>query len=531
MYPLTDSFSPLGNVGADYSDYLRDESRRVGKADSISFPASEEAIREALAWASQTGAPVTTQGARTGITGGATPDGGHILNLSRMNRMLALRADQPPDQGTILSVQPGVLLRDVNQAASDKRFDATGWSNESMAAARAIRHAPGRFLFAPDLTETTASVGGLTACNGSGARSYVYGATRAHVAGLRVVLADGSILELPRGRCRAKGRAFEVETTDGRTIRGRIPGYTMPHVKNAAGYFAEDEMDLVDAFVGSEGTLGVFSRIDIRLIPAPAARWGITVFLPGEDEALALVRQARGKTCAVAIEFMNHGALDLLRRQKAANPAFAALPELPAAWHTAVYVEYHGDNEDQMEEQVALLSEIIAGCGGNEEATWLATSEQDIERFKVFRHAIPEAVNLSIDERRRIDARITKLGTDLSVPDEALERVMAMYRNDLAARGLDAVSFGHIGNNHVHVNIIPRSMEEHAAGKDLYMAWARAVVGMGGSVSAEHGIGKLKTAMLEVMYGQEGVRQMRELKRVFDPAGILNRGNLFAWEP
>jgi D-lactate dehydrogenase (cytochrome) len=102
-----------------------------------------------------------------------------------------------------------------------------------------------------------------------------------------------------------------------------------------------------------------------------------------------------------------------------------------------------------------------------------------------------------------------------------------MYRAGLAAEGLEAVIFGHIGNNHVHVNILPRTLQEYNAGKDLYLRWARQVVALGGTVSAEHGIGKFKVAMLREMFGDQGIHEMREVKRLFDPEGKLNRGNLF----
>ena len=104
---------------------------------------------------------------------------------------------------------------------------------------------------------------------------------------------------------------------------------------------------------------------------------------------------------------------------------------------------------------------------------------------------------------------------------------MAMYQEDLQSAGLDSVIFGHIGNNHVHVNILPRSMAEYDRGKALYQSWARRIVEMGGSVSAEHGIGRLKTPLLALMFGIAGVEQMRALKLLFDPGMMLNPGVLF----
>lgn len=104
---------------------------------------------------------------------------------------------------------------------------------------------------------------------------------------------------------------------------------------------------------------------------------------------------------------------------------------------------------------------------------------------------------------------------------------MRMYREGLAQAGLEYVIFGHIGNNHVHVNILPRNMDEYEQGKALYLAWAKQVVAMGGSVSAEHGIGKIKTGFLNVMYGSDGIMKMKRLKELFDSDNLLNPGNLF----
>ena len=140
---------------------------------------------------------------------------------------------------------------------------------------------------------------------------------------------------------------------------------------------------------------------------------------------------------------------------------------------------------------------------------------------------MPEAVNLLIDERRKQEPHLTKLGTDMAVPDAALDHILPLYRRTLLAAGLEHVIFGHIGNNHVHVNILSRTMRDYETGKQLYLDWAREVLRLGGTVSAEHGIGKLKTALLREMYGAEGIAQMQAVKRLFDPAGCLNRGNLF----
>jgi len=514
------------NVAADYPDYLRDESRREGRADSISFPAGEQELRDDLVAAHAAGTPVTVQGARTGITAGAVPDGGHILNLSRMTGMTGLRRADGED-AFLLTVQPGLLLADLRKAVTAKEFDTSGWSAESTEALAAFREA-GAYFFPPDPTEATASIGGMASCNASGAESFRYGPTRRYVRRARIVLADGDVLDIERGRHTAGGRELSLTTEGGREVRGALPSYSMPSVKSAAGYFVEDNMDLLDLFVGSEGTLGVFAELELKLVPAPGVVWGIMAFMPSEPDAVRFVETCRcGDDPPAALEFFDTGALELLQGEKESNPAFGGLPAIPPEAKAAVYIEYHGPDEGSVEEAVMNMSEVLVDCGGDEEATWMAADAHELERLKDFRHAVPEIVNLTIDERRKKEPRLTKLGTDLAVPDAALADVLRLYHEGLAEAGLEYVIFGHIGDNHVHVNIIPETLEQYDRAKGMYERWAKAVVAMGGTVSAEHGIGKLKTALLSEMFGEEGIRQMRAVKHLFDPDGVLNPGNLF----
>jgi D-lactate dehydrogenase (cytochrome) len=173
------------------------------------------------------------------------------------------------------------------------------------------------------------------------------------------------------------------------------------------------------------------------------------------------------------------------------------------------------------------MTDVLLRCGGSEDRTWIASEATELKRLQDFRHAVPEAVNRLIDERRRKDPAITKLSTDMAVPDDRLEQVMGMYRAGLERVGLDHAIFGHIGNNHLHVNILPREQRDHDLGKTLYAEWADEVIAMGGTVSAEHGVGKLKRELLARMYGAKGIEEMRAVKRFFDPEGILGQRNLF----
>lgn len=509
---------------AEFDDYLHDESRTRGTADSISFPRTEDELRAVLRELHPGAVPITVQGARTGLAAGAVPEGGHVLNLSRMNRCLGLRQDA---SGTFyLRVQPGLVLSELRKHLSAKAFPMDGWDEASRAAAARLAEAPEQ-MFPTDPTETSATLGGMAACNASGARSYRYGAMRDHVHALRLVLADGDVLALERGACRARGRTLELTTEGGRRMCVQLPAYQMPHAKNASGYFAADDMDAVDLVIGSDGTLGVISELELELMPAPAVIWGVSCFFACEDQAVEATVAARGQLrYAAALEYFDPAALDILRRARAAGSAFAALPELPASFGCCLFVEIQAPSEDEAMADVARLASVVEAAGGEPCDSWVARTAVDRETLRFFRHAVPESVNMLIDERRRTEPTITKLGSDMSVPDERLADVIALYRSTLAEAGLESAAWGHIGNNHLHVNILPRTRDEFLRGKELFERWARAVTEMGGAVSAEHGVGKIKRSFLAVMYGEEALAQMARLKLAFDPAAQLGRGNL-----
>lgn len=518
---------------AEYDDYLRDESRSVGEAASISFALDEADVRAVLAELHAGRTPVTVQGGRTGLAAGAVPHGGHVLNLSKMNRCLGMRVERD-DAGDaprfFIRVQPGVVLSQLRKDLEDKNVNTAGWDAPSLAAWQAFCEAPEQF-FPTDPTETSATIGGMVACNASGARSYRYGPVRPHVSALRVVLSSGETLALARDAVHAQGRTLALTTEQGRTVQVDLPTYAMPRTKNASGYYVEDDMDAVDLFVGSDGTLGVITEIELALLPQPAAVWGVSCFFGSEDQAVEFTIEARGQLgCASALEFFDADALDILRRQKAQSSAFAGLPAIPPQASCCVYAELSCDSEDQALQELYRLGSILEGCGGSEELTWVARTALDREQQRFFRHAVPESTNMLIDERKRVDPAITKLGSDMSVPNDRLRDVMELYRTTLRENGLQTAVWGHIGNNHLHVNVLPNSIEEYRRGKELYARWAREVTAMGGAVSAEHGVGKLKRDFLTVMYGEEAIRQMAAAKRQLDPTGVLGRGNLFAEE-
>ncbi|HPY61589.1 MAG TPA: FAD-binding oxidoreductase [Kiritimatiellia bacterium] len=477
-----------------HGDYLRDESRRTGHAEQIVFPRSEEDVLAALAEARANRWPVTVQGARTGVAGGAVPEGGLILNLSRLTAIEAV--------GDTLRVEPGATLNAIRAAT------------------------PPGYFFAPDPTETTASIGGMIACNSSGALSFLHGPTRNHVLGLRVALASGEVLDLRRGRDQARGRAATLGAW-----QGELPALPQPAVKNAAGYFTAPDMDLCDLFIGAEGTLGIVTAATLRLLPAPAAIVGLMMFLPSTAAVVDLVNALRaGRTASpaplAALEYFDSHCLRFLQDRAAILASKGiAVPALPPG-AACVYAEWHAPGAAAAEAAMLAAAEQLPDLGANPDACILADNPHELEKLKLFRHAVPELVNAEIDERRRQHPGIIKLGTDMSVPDDRLADVCALYQRDLAAAGLEHLIFGHIGANHLHVNILPRNADDYAAGRELYARWAAQIIAWGGSISAEHGIGKLKRDLFRQMAGEKAIADMRKLKQHLDPTGLLNPGTL-----
>lgn len=514
--------------------YLSDESRVMGAAEYIAFPTSAEEISSVIRWCANHDVPLTAQGGLTGLAGGASPARGLALNLQRMNRILGLRRGEQGEY--YLRVQPGLLLTQLRKALETKSFDIRGWDDASLDALKAVK--PGALFFSPDPTEPTASLGGMASCNACGARSFLYGCTRAHINALRVVLADGRIASLIRGRDKADGRHVRFACEDGSIFECGLPSFDTPPIKDA-GFFIRENMDLVDLFMGSQGTLGVIAELELKLMDAPRHLWGLTAFFPDDENALAYVRAMKGRSDAgvpdfaykpASIEFFNKNALDMVVRQKAVTPAFHQLQELPENYNCAVYVEFNDDNPDKMIPVLRALSAVILAVGGDIERTWVARDKTELEKLLFFRHTVPETIDLIVEENRKNEPCITILSTDMAVDDRHFDELFHIYKHDLMQTNLQWIIFGHIGENHVHPNILARTKAEYEEGHRIFEKWARDVHRMGGSISAEHGAGKIKKKLALIMYGADKMRALSALKRAFDPRGLLGPGNVISEE-
>lgn len=508
-------------LDAMIDDYLRDESRLAdGAADCVYLPENEAEVAEVLRECQAKGTKVTVSGARTGIAGGAVPHGGIVVAAERLAGIEEILRDEASGEWRV-RLGPAVSLKTLQTLACTKQAP----KGSAPRGIEDFRRDPRRFFFPVDATETTASVGGMAATNASGALSYGYGATRAYVRALRAVLAGGGIVGLRRGECVAKpGETISLHTEDGREIAIPVPTYRTPAIKNTAGLHASSPFDAVDLFIGSEGAFGMITQLELALAEAPALFFGGLAFFAAEAAAVAFVRTVRdgkpagtGACRPAALEYFDAEALRLADR--AENRGQLGLPPLPPAG-AAVYFE-QGCREDELETLMDAWSTALDLSGGSMEDVWSALEEKERTKLKALRHLVPEEVNRRVESNRRRCPSIHKVGTDLAVPDAGLEEMMRAYRAGLAREGIPAVVFGHIGDNNLHVNMLPEDEALLVKAKALHLEWAALAVRLGGTIAAEHGIGKLKRRLLPVMFSPEALAEMDAVKRALDPAGVL----------
>ncbi len=516
------------DITETYALYLDDESHSFeGETEKIVFPANEAQVAAVLKDAYEREIPVTIQGARTGLTGAAVPLGGLTVNLERMNNLLHMQYYEDENLYTI-TTEAGVLLEDLVNAVQSKRLDmikGQGGPDEEKALERFLNEKKA-YTFPVDPTETSAWIGGITACNASGARTFKYGATREWVKRIRVVLANGDILDIRRGQCNADNGVFEIEHSDGEKVTVNIPTYVMPRTKNAAGLYAKPDMDLIDLFIGSEGILGAITLVELGLVPLPENIMPVKAFFPSEDDAVGFVYDIRSSDSPVKMDFLEYygpNAIEMIKEK--ASSAGIKIPALSDQTKAIVFFEFEYTDAD-MEDKIMGLETVLNKHNSSSESSWAGMERSELEKMKIVRHFVPETVNGLIAQRKAQFPKVHKIGTDMAVPDESLRDYLKYYRTVLDGQGMEYVIFGHIGNNHLHCNMIPRNDEEVDQGMDNYMTFAKKAVELGGTVAAEHGIGKLKRDFLKIMYGEKGIEQMQAVKRALDPKWLLNRGNV-----
>lgn len=499
--PRGEPISP--DVDADASSFLSDASFLPGgHAVGVFRPRSERGVVEVLLKATA----VLPIGAQSSVTGGATPFGETVLSLQHFRR-LALEGDE-------LCVGAGISLREL-QAFLEERD----------------RWLPGT------PTYDGAQVGGALSTNAAGATTFKYGSIRDRTVGLTIALGTGEILELRRGQYRAHPEGYFDFLYASGSLRVTIPTYVMPNVdKRSAGYFAAPQMDLIDLFVGAEGTLGVIlearlqtsaprPRVGVALVPCPdeTTALGLTAAL----RSLAVERRAGNPKCGLdvsAIEYMDARCVELIKEDQSDQRLGF---HLQTGTLLLVQMELLVAQETQdFERFVALLEQHQVS---NDCLYAPPDDSRAASAMFALREAVPEGINARFARaKREVDAGITKVGADMIVPFDRLREAMHAYRAAFTDSGVDYAIWGHASDGNMHPNMLPRRIDDIASAKRAVMEMGRKIIALGGCPLAEHGVGRsaVKQALLEQLYGSSGVKQMRALKQALDPRGVLSPGVL-----
>lgn len=478
----------------EIQDYLNDAANFKGKCEGVYFPESADEIVETVKYANSKRKKITVCGARTGLTGGAVPQDGLVLSTEKLNKIIKIDPEEK-----IAVVQPGVFLSVLKEKLSAQNL-----------------------YYPPDPTEQNCFIGGTVATNASGAKTFKYGPTRNFVQELSIILPDGELLKLKRGEIKQDNYKLSLKTQSGKTIDISLPKITMPNTKHSAGYYITKNLDAIDLFIGMEGTLGIITEIKLGLLTKPEQIFSIFVFFKSEIEAIKFVEKVRdlskknnndtNKINARGIEFFDKNSLKFVT----GSPG-----EIPPNTEAAIWIEQETTTESQdavLEKWIALLETNNI----NVDESWIALSEKERKEFENFRHSIPSQVNEYISKNN-----LRKVGTDTAVPNDKLEEYYKFCKHTAESSGINFVIYGHIGNSHLHLNFILKSIQQYENAKQLYKQMCIKAVELGGTVSAEHGIGKMKREYLIDMFGEEKVKEMASIKKTLDPNLILNIGNIF----
>ena len=493
-----------------------------GAAFALTRPGNEAEIAAIL----QRYARVLPIGAQSSVTGGATPNGEVVLSLARLNRILRGGSEY-------IRVQAGLSLRSLREtlALEDKYYP-------------------------PVPSYDGATVGGVISTNAAGPATFKYGSTRSWVQALTVILASGQALDLERGQCIAHPDGY-FEIDNGTWLsRLPVPAYHMPQVpKCSAGYYAAPQMDLIDLFIGSEGTLGVITEATLRVVsPRPEICVALVPCLH-EAQALMLTQSLRESSLKTwekrnergldvsAIEYMDARSVEILREdgsdrrnaitlQPDAKTLLLVQFELDSELAARAYDDLAQSLEPDAPDVPLVQFARVLEQSGRLEGTELALPGdwERIEHMYALREAVPNGVNTRIlHAKQHLHPSITKMAADMIVPFDKLSTMMQIFEDGFAARNLDYAIWGHISDGNMHPNLLPRSFHDLHLAQQLILEAGKAVISLGGCPLAEHGVGRnpIKKALLKNLYGESGIQQMLVIKQALDPERKLAQGNLF----
>lgn len=512
-------------INDTYSSYLSDESGYYGHADNISFPKDQTSLLQIAQNLFDEQIPVTMQGARTGIVGAGVPTKGAIINISKLNSILGLHCEN----GTFyLRVSPGVLFSDLEQCLQACKFDTKEWDDDSQAAYQQLLEDKNKF-FIPGPTEKTATVGGAFAMGAAGINAVHYGAFQKQVERISVKIPSGDFWNIQRGEF-----LFSEE------------GCKLPNGKFLPFLLSENEispttpflygrpgMDLIDLFAGSEGMYGIITELTLRLTPSPENMWGVACFFDSLSCALDfiefLISHQYEDVVLSAIEFADSKALEYVCELKKTSSKLSDIPDISDEIQCMIYFELlsETENSEATENVLFEILSVLEDMGVPEQRTWAACGNDEIERLRKLRHAIPESINQRISFNHLNNPYATKISMDFSAPTQHFRELFKVYYDDISESDIPAVIFGHILDCRLHINFLPETEIQTFGSKNLLLKWADKIKAYGGLVCSENGLGKTKRYIFSNAITSLERQLILQTKEFFDPMLLLNPGNCF----
>ena len=460
---------------------------------AVALPADAGDIKALIVWAAEHRVPVIPRGAGSGMGGGNVGDG-VLVDLTRVTRKLQVR---PAERTAATST--AVTLTELNTVA-----------------ARDSLRLP------PDPSSARwATLGGMVSTNAAGARSVRYGSVRRWVRGLTLITAEGEQATLRRGRLSPGDTSAAALARFHRDVAPRLRSAASlisqrypPTRKNSSGYALDaylESGDVLDLIIGAEGTLGIVSEIEWLLDSIPPARTGMRIRLPSLDH-LSDVVSALNRFEPSALELLDGSFLDLLGADALERSGLGSWPE------AILLLEFEGDQPSVLRHVLSDAAAAVEPWGVSVEAAY---SPSDAERLWAIRHAASPMLAALPEDRRSL-----QVIEDACVPLELMGEYIGTVRRLAARRGLQIAMFGHAGDGHIHVNLLPElaraDWQAQVAG--LLEDVTAVVVRLGGTPSGEHGDGRLRAGTVLDVYGSGIVELFGEVKRAFDPLGIFNPG-------
>lgn len=433
----------------DLISYSYDATNQNLLPEAVVFPQNSDEISKILVLANENKIPVVPRGAGTGYSGGSLPfQGGIVLALSKMDKILEI--DQ---ENLTATVEPGVVTGKLQEEVESRGL-----------------------FYPPDPSSLkTCTLGGNVAENSGGPRGLKYGVTKDYVLALEVVIPTGEILKLG------------AKTN-----------------KSVAGY------NLADLMIGSEGTLGVITKVTIKLMPKPEGRYALFVLFDKLDNAaLAVSKIIKEKIIPSALEFLDKNALSCVKD-------YLNMP-LADNVQAMLLIEVDGD-KILLDSQLKKISQVCLSCGAIKIEE--AKTEEEIEKIWAARRSISPALS-------RLGP--TKISEDIVVPRSKLKEMVLALDEIRNKYKINLVAFGHAGDGNIHVTIQTdkRKEEELRRVNEAVDEVMKTTLSLGGSISGEHGIGLTKKKFLPWEIGQNELNLMRRIKNTLDPNNILNPGKIF----